>query len=53
MVLRMIVDRRMMYLALSTAGRECWTESSFCLIFCRIFGSPVAFYQVVVGSKRL
>ena len=39
MVLGMMVDRRMMYFALSVVGRECWTCSSFCLIFCRIFGS--------------
>ena len=43
--MRMMVDRRMMYFALSIAGKECWTGSSFCLIVCRIFGSPGHFIR--------
>jgi len=39
MVFGMIIDRRMMYFALSIAGRESLTGSSFCLMFCQIFGS--------------
>ena len=30
MILGMMVDRRMMYFALSIVGRECWLGSSFC-----------------------